>query len=102
SRPADVFELAVRAERPAAAVAADARALVAPERRVRVHGAAVHLHRPGANAARDAEAARRVTRPDVAVETVVRVVGERDRLGLVAEGDRGDDRAEDLFAGDGH
>src|SRR6516165_4641358 len=50
-RPADVLELAVRGERPAPAVAADAALLVAAERRVGVHRAAVDLHRARADAA---------------------------------------------------
>src|SRR5207253_10206851 len=100
--PPDVLELAVGPERPAAADAPDARELVAAERRVGVRRAAVDLHRPGAHGARDAEPALGVAGPDVAVEPVVRVVGERDRLGLVPEADGGDHGAEDLLARDRH
>src|SRR5262245_43039120 len=101
-RPSDVFELAVGPERPAAAVAADTGALVAAEGGVGVHRAAVDLHGAGAERARDAHAARRVAGPHVAVEAVVGVVGEGDRLVLVGEGDGGDDGAEDLLPGDRH
>src|SRR5207237_8095223 len=102
-READVLGLAVALERPAAAVAADAGALVAAERCVGVdRAAAVHLHRPGAQRARHADGALRVAGPHVAVEAVLRVVRERDRLGLVPERDRADDRPEDLVSGDGH
>src|SRR5437762_9803772 len=101
-RPPDVLELAVGRERPAPAVAADAGALVAAEGRVGVERAAVHLHRPGAERARHPQRALGVARPHVAVEAVVRVVGERDRLGLVAKRDGADHRAEDLLARDHH
>src|SRR5262245_60028069 len=66
--PADVLELGVRVERPAPAVAADPGELVAAEGRVGVERAAVHLHRPRADRARDADAAVAIARPDVAVE----------------------------------
>src|SRR6266403_4907430 len=52
--PADVLELAVAAERPAAAVAAEAGQLVAAKGRVGVERGAVHLHRAGADRPRDA------------------------------------------------
>src|SRR5947207_4282595 len=100
--PPDVLELAVGAEGPLAADAADARELVAAERRVGIQRAAVDLHRPRAHGVRDAQPARRVAGPHVAVEPVVGLVGERDGLRLVAEGDRGDYRAEDLLARDRH
>src|SRR5262249_26294712 len=102
-READVLRLAVALERPAAAVASHPGALVAAEGSVRVdRAAAVHLHRPGAQRARDADGTLRVAGPHVAVEPVVRVVRERGRLGLVAKRDRADDRPEDLLPGDGH
>src|SRR2546422_5329257 len=101
-RPPDVLELAVGCERPAPAVAADAGALVAAEGRVGVELAAVHLHRPGAERARHPQRALGVARPQVAVEAVVGVVGERDRLRLVAKRDGADHRAEDLLARDDH
>src|ERR1043166_9361577 len=66
--PADVLELAVAAERPAAAVTAEPRELVAPEGGVGVEWGAVHLHGAGADRPRDAEPALRVAGPDVAVE----------------------------------
>src|SRR5439155_679987 len=100
--PPDVLELAVRPERPLAADTADTGELVAAERGVGVERAAVDLHRPGPHGARDAQPAGGVAGPDVAVEPVVGVVGERDRLGLVAERDRGDHRPEDLLARDRH
>src|SRR2546426_4604938 len=101
-RPPDVLELAVGRERPAPAVAPDAGALVAAEGCVGVERAAVHLHRPGAERARHPQRALGVACPQVAVEAVVRVVGERDRLGLVAKRDGADHRAEDLLARDHH
>src|SRR5439155_734538 len=101
-RPPDVLELAVGRERPAPAVAADAGALVAAEGCVGVERAAVHLHRPGAQRARHPERTLGVARPHVTVEAVVRVVGERDRLGLVAKRDGADQRAEDLLPRDHH
>src|SRR6266852_1345640 len=101
-RPADVLELAVRPERPAPAVAADARALVTAEGRVGVERAAVHLHGPGAQRARHPQGARVVARPHVAVEPVVGVVAQRDGLGLVAKRDGADHRTEDLLARDDH
>src|SRR5437867_4602735 len=101
-RPPDVLELAVGPERPVATDAADTGELVAAERGVGVERAAVDLDRAGPHGARDAQPARGVAGPDVAVEPVVGVVGERDRLGLVAEGDRGDHRPEDLLARDRH
>src|SRR5438552_14254673 len=79
-RPPDVLELAVRRERPAPAVAADAGALVAAEGRVGIERAAVHLHRPAAERARHPQRTLGVAGPHVAVEAVIRVVGERDRL----------------------
>src|SRR6185369_16130849 len=69
---------------------------------VRCTRRARRARRPGAERARDAEPARAVARPDVAVEAVVAVVGERDRLRLVVERDRRDDRSEDLLARDRH
>src|SRR2546426_6395212 len=101
-RPPDVLELAVGRERPAPAVAADTGALVAAEGCVGVERAAVHLHRPGAERARHPQRALGVARPHVAVEAVVGIVGERDRLGLVAKRDGADHRAEDLLARDDH
>src|SRR5256885_12668096 len=100
--PPDVLELAVGRGRPAPAVAADTGALVAAEGCVGVERAAVHLHRPGAERARHPQRALGVACPQVAVEAVVRVVGERDRLGLVAKRDGADHRAEDLLARDHH
>src|SRR5256885_5934449 len=100
--PPDVLELAVGRGRPAPAVAADTGALVAAEGCVGVERAAVHLHRPGAERARHPQRALGVARPHVAVEAVVRVVGERDRLGLVAKRDGADHRTEDLLARDHH
>src|SRR5438552_16279878 len=100
--PADVLELGVRLERPAAAVAADSRELVAAERCVGVERAAVHLHGARAHPACHAQAAVPIARPDVAVKPVVGVVRERDRLGLVRERDRADHGAEDLLPRDPH
>src|SRR5204862_4704769 len=100
--PADRLQLAVGVERPAPPVAPDAAQLVAPERCVGMGGATIDLHGTGPERPRDAQGARSVPAPDVAVETELRVVGERDGFFLVAEGDRGDHRPEDLLAGDHH
>src|SRR5262249_48976078 len=93
--PADCLQLAVPVGRPAAPVAPDAALLVAAERGIRMRGTAVDLDGAGADRPCDAQGLRAISAPDVAIETELGIVGERDRLFLVAEGDRGDHRSED-------
>src|SRR5207249_141692 len=85
-----------------AGLAAVARLLEAAEGRVHVEGAAVHVHLPGADAARDALRARVVPGPHRARQAVHRVVGDAHRVFLVLVGNDGQHRAEDFLAGDGH
>src|SRR5439155_27001061 len=66
-----------------AGLAAVARLLEAAEGRVHVEGAAVHVHLPGADAARDALRARVVPGPHRARQAVHRVVGDAHRVFLV-------------------
>ena len=84
-----------------AELAAEAALLHAAERgrvahaRVRVDAEVAGLH-----AARDPDAAAEVVGPDRPAQAVDRVVGERDRVGLVVERQHADDRAEDLLRRD--
>src|SRR5262245_50545913 len=98
--PADVLDLRVFLEPPAPALAADAALLEAAERGVDEVEAVVDPHRAGADAACERHGARRVTGVDRAAEAVGRVVGDAHRLVVVAEGDHGHHRPEDLLAGD--
>src|SRR4051794_25391858 len=84
-----------------AALAAEAGLLVAAERRARVE--AVERVRPddaGAKTLRHPEDARALLRPDAGAEPVRRVVRLLDRLVRRAEGEDGEDRAEDLLLRD--
>ncbi len=76
--------------------------LVATERRLVVERGAVEVHHAGTQSASDILGSALVGRRDVARQTVRRVVGDLDGLVFVLVGDHRDDRAEDLFLGDGH
>src|SRR4029077_2443898 len=84
-------------------LAADARLLVAAERQlgITVHER-VHPDRAGANSARDGHAGVDVAAPDPGGQAIGRVVGDAQRILESAEGKRGENRSEDLLAGDGH
>src|ERR1700742_2624246 len=99
-RVIDVLQLGVVLERVGAELAADARLLEAAEGRAHPHRAVrVDRDHAGLDRPRDAQRAPPVAGPDRAGKAVDGVVGEPDRLGLAAERDHRDDRAEDLLAG---
>src|SRR3954470_5467594 len=82
--------------------AAIARALVAAERRVTVPCRVVDVHLPGADQAGDAACPLRIARLQMRTEAVDRVVGDRDRLGLVAVRHDHQHRPEDFLLRDPH
>src|SRR5262249_55610054 len=95
------FDLRVALEGLHAELAAEAGLLEAAERR-RGPDRAVRVDRQdaGLDSAGDADGAGAVPRPDRAGGAVRRVGRLGHRVGLVVERDDGDDRAEDVFAGD--
>ena len=98
-RVVDGLDLGVVVERVRAELAAVAGLLEAAERRRHPHrGVRVDRQHAGLDRARDAQRLGAVARPDRARQPVDRVVGERDRLLLVAERHDDRDRAEDLLA----
>src|SRR5436190_16147229 len=93
-----VLELQVRLEPVQAAFAAEARLLVAAERRRRVEAVErVRPHDAGAQPLRHPEDARAFLRPDAGAQAVWRVVRLLDRLLGRAEGEDGQHRPEDLL-----
>src|SRR4051794_36913580 len=95
----DRLDLGVVVERVRAQLAAVARLLEAAERRRHPHrGVGVDRQHAGLECARHAQRLRTVAGPDRAGKPVDGVVGERDRLFLVAEGDHDRHRTEDLLA----
>src|SRR3954463_5588197 len=83
------------------ALAAEARLLVAPEGRARVEAVErVRPHDAGAEPLRHPEDARPLLRPDAGAQPIRRVVRLLQRLLRSAEGEDGEDRAEDLLLRD--
>ena len=98
-----VLGLLVVVEHHLVVLAADARLLVAAERRVRGIGVvAVGPDPARLDAAAEAVGAVHVAGPDAGAEAVERVVGDRQRLGVVLEGRDREDRPEDLLLEDPH
>ena len=98
-RVVDRLGLGVGVERVRPELAAVAGLLEAAERRRHAHrGVRVDREHAGLDRARDPQRLGAVARPDRAGEPVDRVVGELDRLLLVAERDHHGDRPEDLLA----
>src|SRR3954452_10170066 len=96
-----VLDVAVEVEAPGAALAADAAAPVAAERRREVADEeAVHPDGAGVQPGADPLGALRAARDEGRREAVLGVVGHRDPLLLGAEGLEREDRAEDLAADD--
>src|SRR5579884_3833073 len=96
-----LLEVEIRLEPVPAALAAESRLLVAAERRGRVEAVVrVRPHDAGAQALRHPEDARALLRPDAGAQPVRRVVRLLDRLVRRAEGEDGEDGAEDLLLGD--
>src|SRR6201996_5085979 len=99
-RVIDVLQLGVVLERVGSELASTTRLLEAAERGRDPHRAVrVDRDHAGLDRPRDAQRARPIAGPDRTGEAVDRRVGEGDRLRLAAEGNDGDDRAEDLLAG---
>src|SRR6185312_2482038 len=99
-RVVDVLDLAVGLERVGTELAADPGLLEAAERgRDADRGVRVDRDHAGLERPRHAQRLCPVPGPDGAREPVDRVVGDRDRLGLVIERDHTGDWAEDLLAG---
>src|SRR5262249_14644885 len=100
---ADYLGLEVLLEALLAVLAADAALAVAAEGRVDVEPhAAVHRHRPGADAARDAERALLRRAVHGAGEAVDRVVRDAHRVVVVLVGDHAEHGPEDLLLRDRH
>src|SRR6516165_8064821 len=94
----EVLGLAVVLQHHLPVLAADAGDLVTAERGARwVLVVAVGPHPARLDGTAHAEGPAAVTGPDAGAQTVERVVGDLDRLGLIAEGGHGQDRAEDLL-----
>src|ERR1700733_3918677 len=99
----DRFDLRVEVNRVLAQLAAEARLLVAAERRHRVDlTVRVDPNGAGLQLARDAERAVDVLGPDRGGQAVARVVALEDDVGFILELDRRGDRAKDFFARDLH
>src|SRR6266545_7066718 len=82
-----------------AQLAAQAGLLHAAERGPVPHrGVAVHAERPGLHGPGHPQRPAEIAGPDAPGEAILRVVGQADRLGLVAERQDGQDRAEDFLA----
>src|SRR4029453_17032087 len=102
-RQMDRLRLEVGAQTFGTQLAAEAGLLEAAERRGELHPEAVHAVVPGAHAPRRGEAALGVGAPGRAREPVVRVVGDPNRLAVVAVvRDQRHHRPEDLLARDLH
>ncbi|CAM2147310.1 hypothetical protein PT2222_10131 [Paraburkholderia tropica] len=98
-----VLRLLIVIEHHLVVLAADARLLVAAERRVRrIRVIAVRPHAPGLDLAAEAICARAVTRPHARAEAVERVVGDLQRFLFGLERGHRNDRPEDLFLEDAH
>ena len=83
--------------------ATDARLLVTAEGRVgRIGMIAVGPHAARLNGATEAIGARAVTGPDTGAETIERVIGNRQRFGIVLEGCNRHDRSKNFFLEDTH
>src|SRR5262245_60006954 len=85
-----------------APLATVARLLVAAEAGGEVRTRAVDVHVAGADLLRHLTGALGIARRDVSGESVQRVVGDLDRLRIALVGQDGEDRPEDLLAGDRH
>src|SRR5262245_65031134 len=85
-REEDVLDLGVQVRRVHAHLAADPAALVAAERRLRVHAVGgVHADDTRADALRHPDRAAEIPGPDRARQAVLGLVGEPDRLVLGVE-----------------
>src|SRR5262249_39085632 len=96
-------DLRVLLERVVPALAPESGFLVAAEREARViEVVGVDPHRPGLQRLRRSEGLLDVARPDRGGEAVDGAVADGDGFALVPEGQRGEDRSEDLLSGDRH
>src|SRR4051794_1639551 len=100
----DVLDLRVREQRLDALPASDAGPLHAAERQLDTPADAVAVdeHLARADTGGDAVRAAQVARPHAGDEAVGRGIGLRDRVAVVLERARGQDRAEDLLLDDLH
>src|SRR5437773_12469807 len=94
------FEILLEPE--LAHLAAVARALVTAHRRRGVAREAVEEYASGANATADGAAVVEAAREHVSAQSVLRAVGDVDRLVFGRVVDHGEDRSEDLFLRDRH
>src|SRR2546425_5688987 len=85
-RHADGLRLRVFAERFQALLPAVTALLVATERGLDGERAAVHRYLPGVDLFGHTQTAREITAPDARDQSVLRVVGERERLCFVGKG----------------
>src|SRR4029077_19595593 len=98
-----VLGLLIMIEQHLVVFAADARLLVAAERRMRGIGVvAIGPDAAGLDRAAESVAAIGVAAPDAGAKAVERVVGDRERFLVGLERGHRDDRAEDLFLEDAH
>ncbi len=102
ARPDDGLQLGVRVQPERAAVATDAAVLRATERRLLVALHGVDPHVAGPQPPRHPHRAAGVLAEHVVVEAELGVVGDRDRLLLLVEGNHDDHRTEDLLLDDLH
>src|SRR5262249_35318178 len=99
----DALDLAVSLERRPTELPPEPALLDAAERRLDEHAAAaVDGEDPRLDGTGDPQRSPDVSSPERAGQTVGAVVGDRDRLFLVLEWDRDDDRTEDLLLRDPH
>src|SRR5688572_26493648 len=102
-RDPDALHLKVFLDHLLPALAAEARSLVAPERREVTDGAiGVDPDRPRLKLAGHRQRPPHVLRPHTGGESVDHVVADGDRLVLIAEGNHRQDRTKDLFLRDPH
>src|SRR5690606_25949815 len=102
AQPGDRLVLQVARQALGAELAAEAAGLVAAEWRARLDHVAVDAVGAGPHLPGHLHAALGVGRPDRPGQAVLAVVGDPHRVRLVLVRNDGQDRAEDLLAGDAH
>ncbi|ENN88749.1 hypothetical protein RHSP_43422 [Rhizobium freirei PRF 81] len=99
----DVLGFHVEIEGPVAAVAADAGILDPTEGGRQVaHIFRIHPDHAGFEMIGETEGAGDVGGPEIARQAVLDIVGKRERIGFILEGDGGQHRPEDFLLGDAH